>query len=70
MAVPEDDERPTPAELAARIEEADRPSRPQPERLRFQWNVPTGVKPYIPLWLSLLVLALLAFMVLDGILNR
>jgi hypothetical protein len=70
MPPAQDDERPTPAELAARIEAADRPSQAQPERLRFQWNVPRGVKPYVPLWLSLLFLGLLLVMIIDGWLVR
>ena len=68
--MPQDEERPTPADLAARIAEGDRPSTPQPERLRLQWNVPRGVQPHIPLWFSLLVLGLFAVMVLNGMLNR
>lgn len=59
-----------PAELAARIADADRPSKPQPERLRFQWNVPRGVKPHIPFWFSMLFLALLVFVVVNGLMNR
>jgi hypothetical protein len=70
MPPAQDDERPTPAELAARIEAADRPPQAQPERLRFQWNVPRGVKPYVPLWLSLLFLGLLLVMIIDGWLVR
>ena len=70
MSVPEDGDRPTAAELASRIGADDRPTRKQPERLRFQWNVPAGVKPHIPLWFSLVVLGLLGFMVLNAILNH
>ena len=70
MSQPEDDDRPTPADLAARIGDADRPSRPQPEHLRFQWNVPRGVKPHIPLWFSLLFLGLFLFMIVNSLLNR
>lgn len=54
---------PTPADLAREIEDSDRPSRPQEERLRFQWNVPRGVKPYVPLSLTLLMLGILVFVV-------
>jgi len=61
MTEPADE--PTPAELAEAIEDADRPSKPQEERLRAQWNVPRGVRPYIPLSLTLLMLGILAFVV-------
>jgi hypothetical protein len=70
MPPAQDDERPTPAELAGRIETADRPSHSQPERLRFQWNVPRGVRPHVPFWLSMLFLALLVVMIIDGWLAR
>ena len=58
---------PTPAELAAEIEAADRPSKPQEERLRFQWNVPRGVQPYIPLSLTILMLGLLAIVLITSL---
>jgi hypothetical protein len=63
-----DDDRPTAAELAARIEAADGPSKPQPQRLRLQWNVPRGVQPYIPLWLALTFIGLMAVVILTGLL--
>ena len=66
----DDEDRQTPAELAAQIGDADRPSRPQPEHLRFQWNVPMGVKPHIPLWLSLLFAGLLAVLIFSSLLSR
>ena len=56
------DER-TPAELAQEIEDSDRPSKPQEQRLRAQWNVPRGVQPYIPLGLTMLMLGILVFVV-------
>ena len=49
----------SPAELAAAISGADKPSKPYPGGVRFQWNVPRGVKPDVPLWFALLVLGLL-----------
>ena len=58
---------PTPAELAQEIEDADRPSKPQEEKLRFQWNVPRGVKPYIPLSLTLLMLGILAVVIIVSV---
>jgi len=44
------DDEDAPAELADRIIGADRPSTTAEKRLRLQWNVPSGVTPYIPLW--------------------
>ena len=70
MPLPEGEDRPTPAELADRIAQADRPSRPQPNRLRFQWNVPRGVKPFVPLWLPLVFLGLFALIVVTSLLSR
>lgn len=66
----QDRDGPSPAELAARIVAADKPSKKQPQRLRLQWNVPRGVQPYIPLWFSLLFLGLIAVLVVDGVLKR
>ena len=62
--MPDEDEAPSPAELAARIASADKPSMPYPKQLRFQWNVPRGVQPYIPLWFVLLVIGLFVVAVL------
>jgi hypothetical protein len=62
--VPEQEETPSPAELAARISSGDKPSKPYPKQLRFQWNVPRGVQPYIPLWFTLLVVGLFLLAVL------
>ena len=68
--MPDDEAKPTPAELAGSITGADRPSQPYPERLRAQWNVPRGVKPHIPLWFTLVFLGLFAFMIASSLLNR
>jgi len=57
--MPDPVDKPSPAELAERIAAADRPSKPDPGGLRFQWNVPRGVKPDVPLWFAVLVLCLL-----------
>jgi hypothetical protein len=62
--MPDDEEPLTPADLAARISASDKPSRPQPTNLRFQWNVPRGVQPYIPLWFALVVIGLVVLAVL------
>lgn len=53
-------EGPSPAELAQRIAAADRPPKPYPGGLRFQWNVPRGIKPDVPLWFAVLVISLMA----------
>ena len=53
----EDD--PTPAELAARITAADRPSMRHERKLRLRWNIPHGEQQHIPLWFAVLVTALL-----------
>src|SRR3954454_17080630 len=60
---PDPPEEPTPADWAREIEDADRPSKPQEQRLRLQWNVPRGVQPYVPLSLALLMLGILALLV-------
>jgi hypothetical protein len=70
MSSAQDDERPTASEMAARVSAADRQSGPQPERLRFQWNVPRGVKPHIPCWLSMLFLGVLLVMIIDAFVRR
>ena len=57
-----------PAELARRISDADRRSKPADQRLRFQWNVPQGTTPHVPLWLSLTFLALIVIAVLSALL--
>jgi hypothetical protein len=57
------------ADLARRIEDADRPSAPIEKRLRLQWNVPYGTTPYIPLWFALAFLAFIVALVVAGILG-
>lgn len=68
--VTEPGDEPSPAELASRITAADKPSKPDPGGLRFQWNVPRGVKPDVPLGLTLLMLGIVAFVVLLNLLQR
>jgi len=55
------------AELSRRISDADAPSRTAPERLRLQWNVPEGVTPYVPLWLTLLFLGLIVVAIVAAV---
>ena len=64
-----DDPKLTPAELAARIAAADKPSKPQPKELRLQWNVPRGVQPYIPLWFSLLFVGVIVLVAVANLLE-
>jgi hypothetical protein len=46
--------------LARRIADHDaRAAQDTRHDLRFQWNVPTGLKPHIPVWLSLTFFGLL-----------
>lgn len=47
------------ADLAARIIAVDRVSGKRPPGMRFQWNVPRGVKPDVTLGFAMLVIALL-----------
>lgn len=60
------EDEPAPAELAGRIIEADRSSGPVEKRLRFQWNVPFGVTPYIPLWFTGVFVLLVVIVILDA----
>ena len=55
--VTEEDE-PTVSEQAAAVIGAERQPQQSPEReLDFQWNVPLGVAPHVPAWLSLVFIA-------------
>ena len=65
-----DDEAPTPADLAASIAGADRPSKPAPAGMRFQWDVPRGVTPTVSLGFALLVVACLLLVLVNGLLQR
>lgn len=58
-----------PAALAEQIIKADHPSAPVEQRLRFQWNVPTGVQPYVPLWLSLVFIGLVIAAIVASVLR-
>ena len=58
-----------PAELGKRIAGADRPGAPHEQRLRFQWNVPQGTTPYVPLWLSLTVVGLIVAGIVGALLR-
>jgi hypothetical protein len=67
--VTDDGTEPEVADLARRIENADRPSAPIEKRLRFQWNVPTGITPYIPFWFAMACLGTMLALVVVGVLN-
>lgn len=58
-----------PAALGRRISDADRPSAPAERRLRFQWNVPLGVTPFVPLWMSVAFLVAASVVVVAAVLR-
>lgn len=69
--MPEDETKPAPSfrDLAKDIADHDGDSvKPQSKELRFQWNVPRGQGPFIPLWLALVVFGGLAVAIILAIL--
>ena len=72
MAVESEDpptDAPTIADRVREIVEDDVRPTPTPGKLRLQWNVPRGVQPNVPLWLTLLFLALVAVPVIVALLR-
>ena len=63
------DEPHSPAELAKQIMGADPVSAPIEKKLRFQWNVPEGVTPHVPLWLTAVFVLLVLLAILDALLR-
>jgi hypothetical protein len=68
--MPDDADATTPSELAARISDADRPSKQGEPQMRFIWNVPPGVKPHVSFGFAMLVLGCLLMIPIFSFLTR
>ena len=61
---------PTIADRVRKLVEPEARPAHTPGKLRLQWNVPKGVQPHVPLWLSLLFVALIAVPAIIALLSK